>query len=297
MKINVIGVFLWIGLFISSPYLCMTSSDGINKLRENILLEYRALHPGEIIEVNVKEIPGIKSALVLFRDKHYPLIQLIENKEFIGFLGIDMEAESGIYPLWIDISFRDGSNKRIFKEIFIKPKRFPSRRLWVDEKYVTPPPETHFRIKKEAALLRDIFSEVSQQWFGQGAFIIPSSGKVILNFGEKRILNGKPCSSHSGIDIQAKSGTPVHASNSGKTVLAQDLYFCGKTVILDHGMGVFSYYCHLLKLKVVKGNIVNKGDYIGQVGATGRVTGPHLHWAVKIRGDRVDPLSLLYFDL
>jgi murein DD-endopeptidase MepM/ murein hydrolase activator NlpD len=95
------------------------------------------------------------------------------------------------------------------------------------------------------------------------------------------------------VDISAPTGTPVWASNSGEVALRSDLYFSGKTVIIDHGLGLFSLYCHFSKIKVKRGQVVRKGDIIGEIGATGRVTGPHLHWGVKILGDRVDPFSLL----
>jgi murein DD-endopeptidase MepM/ murein hydrolase activator NlpD len=98
------------------------------------------------------------------------------------------------------------------------------------------------------------------------------------------------------VDISSPSGTPVGASNSGRVLLADDLYYAGNTVVIDHGLGVVSFYCHFSKILVTKGDRVEKGTSIGEVGATGRVTGPHLHWSVRIRGSRVDPLSLLSFD-
>jgi len=95
------------------------------------------------------------------------------------------------------------------------------------------------------------------------------------------------------LDIAAPAGTPVRASNSGQVVLADNLYFSGKTVIINHGLGVFTVYCHFSKIRIKRGEQVKKGEVIGDIGATGRVTGPHLHWGVKIFGSRVDPLALL----
>jgi murein DD-endopeptidase MepM/ murein hydrolase activator NlpD len=117
------------------------------------------------------------------------------------------------------------------------------------------------------------------------------------NFGEKRIYNNVPRSSHSGIDIAAPFGSPARASNSGRVVLARDLYFSGKTVIIDHGLGLFTYYCHFSRLKVSRGEAVEKGSVIALTGSTGRSTGPHLHWGVRLHGSRVDPAALLGLEL
>jgi murein DD-endopeptidase MepM/ murein hydrolase activator NlpD len=167
------------------------------------------------------------------------------------------------------------------------------KRLWVKEEYVTPPSTVLERIRRESELLRSVYKKFTQTWLGEDSFIMPTEGKVFDNFGERRIYNNKPRSSHAGVDISAPTGTPVWASNSGEVALASDLYFSGKTVIIDHGLGLFSLYCHFSKIKVKRGQVVRKGDIIGEIGATGRVTGPHLHWGVKILGDRVDPFSLL----
>jgi murein DD-endopeptidase MepM/ murein hydrolase activator NlpD len=131
---------------------------------------------------------------------------------------------------------------------------------------------------------------------GVGRFIIPSEGEVAPNFGEQRIFNDQPRSPHSGVDISSPFGAPVVASNAGRIVLVSNLYYAGNTVIIDHGLGVFTLYIHLSKFKVERGDVVAKGAIIGEIGATGRVTGPHLHWGVKIQGNRVDPFSLLYLD-
>jgi murein DD-endopeptidase MepM/ murein hydrolase activator NlpD len=102
-----------------------------------------------------------------------------------------------------------------------------------------------------------------------------------------------PRSTHSGVDIAAPYGSPVRASNSGRVVLAKDLYFSGKTVIIDHGLGLFTFYCHFSRLEVGRGDMVKKGTVIALAGSTGRSTGPHLHWGVKLQGRRVDPAALL----
>ena len=112
-------------------------------------------------------------------------------------------------------------------------------------------------------------------------------------FGTRSILNGQPRSPHSGADFRSAAGTPIKAPNAGRVVLAGDRYFTGNTVIIDHGLGLFSLFAHLSEVSVKEGDSVQSGEVVGKVGATGRVTGPHLHWSVRLSGARVDPLSLL----
>ena len=121
----------------------------------------------------------------------------------------------------------------------------------------------------------------------------PVSGPPNSSFGKRSILNGQPRSPHSGTDFSGATGASVKAPNSGRVVLVGDLYYSGNTVILDHGLGLYSYFAHLSKALVAEGQMLKQGDILGEIGATGRVTGPHLHWAVRLKRTRVDPLSLL----
>jgi murein DD-endopeptidase MepM/ murein hydrolase activator NlpD len=127
----------------------------------------------------------------------------------------------------------------------------------------------------------------------QGAFRLPVDVDPAPNFGQRRILNGQPRSPHAGVDFGARRGAPVVAPARGRVVLAEPLFFSGRTVILDHGLGLFSLYGHLSTLSVKVGQRVETGTPLGAVGATGRATGPHLHWAVRLGGARVDPLALV----
>jgi murein DD-endopeptidase MepM/ murein hydrolase activator NlpD len=120
----------------------------------------------------------------------------------------------------------------------------------------------------------------------------PVSSKLTSGFGRRRIVNGEPRSPHSGVDLKATTGTPIRAANAGKVVMAKDLFFAGKTIILDHGLGLYTVYAHCSKMHAKLGDQVGLGEIIGEVGATGRVTGPHLHWACRINGARVNPLGL-----
>jgi hypothetical protein len=254
---------------------------------------YRKFQPGEIIVLSIQDNPAVRSAQVRFLGKKYQLIKNPKASRLLSLIGLDLGIKPGKYPLQIYIQGSDGQWNVLEKLIIISPREFPVKRLWVKEEYVTPPSTVLERIRRESELLRSVYKKFTQTWLGEDSFIMPTEGKVFDNFGERRIYNNKPRSSHAGVDISAPTGTPVWASNSGEVALASDLYFSGKTVIIDHGLGLFSLYCHFSKIKVKRGQVVRKGDIIGEIGATGRVTGPHLHWGVKILGDRVDPFSLL----
>jgi hypothetical protein len=256
-------------------------------------LDFRSLQPGEIICVSVKGNGAIKQAEVQFLGKTYIMGHGQSPDTWLTFLGLDLGIKRGTFPIEISLLFHDGHHQNIRREILVQEKEFPLRKLWVEQEFVTPPQDVLDRIQWESELLGQIYDIFTPQWLGEGPFIMPSDGEANPNFGERRIFNNEPRSPHSGVDISSPYGEPVRASNSGKVVLAKDLYFAGKTVIIDHGLGVFTSYLHFSKIKAKRGDLVRKGDVIGEIGATGRVTGPHLHWGVKVSGSRVDPFSLL----
>lgn len=257
----------------------------------------RAYQPGEVIMISIPENSSVKRAQIRFSEKKYIMRESQTGSGLLAFIGLDLGLKPGLYTMEIFIEKTLGVQERLEKEISVLTKKFPVKKLWVKEEFVTPPPEARVRIQREAEILKVIYGMATPRWRGEGRFILPSAGKVEPNFGEKRIFNNKPRSSHGGVDISGIQGSPVRASNSGKVVLASNLYFAGKTVIIDHGLGVFTLYCHFSNIKVKRGDLVKKGEVIGEIGATGRVTGPHLHWGVKVFGSRVDPFSLLNFAL
>ena len=262
-----------------------------------IELDYRTLCPGEIIRVIIKENQPLSRVRIEFSGEIYDLRRNVAPSQWMTFIGLDLDMEPGIYFMNLTFLFQGGKTEKHKRAIQIEPKDFPVKHLWVDEKYVTPPADVTERIQVESVPLSSLYKIYSQEWYGRGKFIVPCTGEASPNFGERRFFNGKPRSPHSGVDISAVTGTPVNASNSGKVLLATDLYFSGKTVIIDHGLGVISMCCHFSRIDVKRGQFVNKGDKIGEVGATGRVTGPHLHWGIKVLNNRVDPFSLVSLDL
>jgi murein DD-endopeptidase MepM/ murein hydrolase activator NlpD len=225
--------------------------------------------------------------------KQFPLYRGDKPGLWEGLIGIDLDTEPGEYVVRIQGTESAGESIFLEHHLEIRAKTFDTRRLRVDEKYVNPPAEVLDRIRRESETVRKIFSDLSPERLWRGTFRRPVPGAVISTFGKRSILNDQPRSPHTGIDLRGATGTPIKAPNRGRVVLAADLYYSGKTVIMDHGLGLFSYFAHLSRLSVREGDIVPGGTVIGAVGATGRVSGPHLHWTVRLLDTRIDPLSLM----
>src|SRR6267143_854194 len=150
------------------------------------------------------------------------------------------------------------------------------------------------RAEAERQRLRAIFATITPERLWDGSFHYPLTGVTTGgNFGKRRVLNGQAGSPHGGVDFPAPSGTPVYAAQRGRVVLAEPLYFSGNTVVLDHGLGLYTFYCHFESISVQAGDLVDTGALLGKVGATGRVTGPHLHWAATVNRARTNPLQLI----
>lgn len=203
-------------------------------------------------------------------------------------VGIDLDVKPGTYRVNVE-----GGTSRGSYDLKVAPRAFPTRRLKVDPAFVTPPKSEQPRIEREAALLAAAWRSSSATRLWTTGFVRPVPQPANSAFGTRSIFNGKPRNAHGGADFLSPAGTPIHAPNGGRIVVARPLYFSGNTVIIDHGVGVFSMLAHLSRIDVKEGDAVTATQLIGLVGATGRVTGPHLHWAVRAGDARVDPLSLL----
>jgi murein DD-endopeptidase MepM/ murein hydrolase activator NlpD len=177
--------------------------------------------------------------------------------------------------------------------IEVAKKEFGEQSLTLPENMVTLDAKTLKRVRKEAAEFKKLWDVHTPKKYWYGNFVLPLPGKLSTPFGLGRILNGEPRSPHSGVDLRAKLGEPVRAANHGRIVLVGDFFFHGKAVVIDHGWGLYTMYFHLSKVKVSEGDLVGKGYVIGLAGSTGRATGPHLHWGVRLEGARVDPFALM----
>jgi murein DD-endopeptidase MepM/ murein hydrolase activator NlpD len=208
-------------------------------------------------------------------------------------VGIDLGVRPRAYRAAIEA--RAGRRRvRTSYVLHVLQHQFRIRELSVDEAFVTPPPEVEDRIGAEARQLGAIWNESAAERLWSGPFRVPVPDRPTSRFGTRSVFNGQPRNPHNGADFLSPEGRPIEAPNAGRVVLAGELYFSGNTIIIDHGLGLFSTLAHLSRIDVVDGDQVAAGAIVGLVGATGRVTGPHLHWAIRANGARVDPLSLLH---
>ncbi len=207
--------------------------------------------------------------------------------------GFDRD-QTGDYLLKVKL----GSGKVIFKRFKISKRKYKIQRINnLKKKYVTPPKKELDRIARERKIIKEkrkAIGLIDSALYASG-FIRPVKGGVLTSrFGSQRILNGKPKNAHNGLDIAAPRGTPVYAMADGVVrFVADNFYYSGNFIIIDHGQGLNSSYLHLSKTLVKEGDFVKKGEKIGEIGTTGRSTGPHLHWSVQWYNKRVDPAVLL----
>ena len=171
----------------------------------------------------------------------------------------------------------------------VQPKTYPEQRITIaNPKMVNPDPADLQRIEIEAARMEQVYLSFSA---GPAPLRLdkPLNARTSSPFGFRRIFNGEPRNPHAGLDLAAPTGTPIKAPAPGTVRLTGSFYFNGNSVFVDHGQGLISMVCHLSEIKVSEGTLVRAGDLLGLVGATGRATGPHLHWSVSMNGNRIDP--------
>jgi murein DD-endopeptidase MepM/ murein hydrolase activator NlpD len=211
-----------------------------------------------------------------------------------GLVGVDLEKAPGEYELKVTGQTGSGEKVACSAMLTVKQGRFATEKLTVGKQFVEPSPEQIRRADEERQKLRDILDRVTPARLWDGKFRVPLDGvSTGSNFGRRRILNGNPGSPHSGADFPAPTGTPVHAAQRGRVVLAEELFFSGNTVVVDHGLGIYTFYGHLSEIGVKVGDALEVGAVLGKVGATGRVTGPHLHWGLTVERARVNPLQIV----
>lgn len=216
--------------------------------------------------------------------------------DWFALAGVDVEAPPGPSTLHITATIR-GRQEDLSRSIVIREAHYRAGSLSVAPKFVEPPPEAMKEIEEESKLKARVFAASAPEPLWSGDFLAPVRAEATDSFGTRRMFNGKLASIHRGADFRAGTGTPVDASNSGVVVLARHLYFEGNCVVIDHGLGMFTEYLHFSRIDVKEGQHVKTGELLGLSGATGRVTGPHLHWAVRWQGAYLDPLKLLRLNL
>jgi hypothetical protein len=219
------------------------------------------------------------------------------KKGWYAFAGVDVEAAPGPSTLAIHAHLANGEDRDLSRTVTILPAHYRTAELSVAPRFIEPNPAELKQIEFEIPLKKKIFAVSAPRQLWSGDFRAPVQATPTASFGARRTFNGKLASVHKGMDFRAHMGTPVHASNSGVVVLAERLYFEGNCVVIDHGLGLYTIGMHLSKIDVHDGEHVSKGQLLGLSGDTGRVTGPHLHWAVRWDNAYLDPAKLLRMNL
>lgn len=246
--------------------------------------------PGDIAVITLTGVSGPVEGKFNGRTLYFNAVDG-QPTSFKAILGVDLFMQPGDYTLAINTS--TGS---LTRTVTISKKKYPVQRLTLPSGMVELSPENEARAEREQKVMAAIWpKESAKSWSGN--FINPRDGKIVTIFGVRRLINNIPKSPHTGVDVSAKEGAEVRAPNDGIAVLTDEHFFSGKSVVLDHGQGIYTMFFHLSKMLVMPGQTVKKGDVIGLVGSTGRVTGAHLHWGARIQGARVDPTELIHLKL
>lgn len=268
----------------------------IPKLDSSIQAEVSAAETmdGTIVLVTVR-LPAKKVAQPVQGDFEGIALPFFEDGDVHrAILGVPYDHPAG--PATVRIRVGEGDDARGAEAVFnVVAGNYSSETLKVDGRRVQPQrPRDLARIRKEVVEIGAAYDAITRRKYWKGPFELPvrKIQAVTSSFGTKRVYNGVQKSAHLGLDFKAPQGTPIYASAAGRVALAKDLFFTGKTVIVDHGYGVLTLYAHMSKLGVKKGQEVVAGHKLGLSGKTGRVTGPHLHWMAVIHKQKVNPLGL-----
>ena len=253
----------------------------------------RALQPGEVVQFTITTTRPASSVGLDVFDRAWPTFQ-VDATTWRALVGIDLDTPPRTYTAVVAEANGAGQPARVTRRLPIVAKSFGTRTLTVDDGFVNPPADVAARIEAESSRLAELWKREPTPRAWSEPFEVPVPEPANSAFGKRSVFNGQLRSSHTGADFPSAAGAVVLAPNPGTVVLAEHLYFSGNTVIVDHGLGMFSTFAHLSEIGVRAGDVVPLGQAIGKVGATGRVTGAHLHWAVRLNGARVDPLSLVW---
>ena len=239
-------------------------------------------------------IPPISTMQLIFQKREFPVYPhpVKPERYRFGLIAIPFRNAPGPEKLTLKWSGTTGEYVKTIPFEVVAGK-YRTDVLRVDPARVNPNKKNIKRAQKEARLVNQTYTGGSIPGLWKGNFQLPITSKITSPFGNKRLFNGQLKSYHNGVDFRAPIGTPVFAANSGVVKLAQNLFYSGNVVIIDHGNLIFTIYAHLSKIEVRTGQQIEKGQQLGLTGATGRVSGPHLHWGVKVNGAPVNPIQFI----
>ena len=248
---------------------------------------------GDVCLVRTSGQASLRSVHGEFQGERFPISFNNETGTYEGLIGIDMSTSPATYEIKVIATDADNRVYSSALSLRVEKVEFGTQALSLPPDMVDLDAKTLERVNQEARKLQALFQISRDERLWEGVFIRPVKGEISTGFGLNRIINGQQRSQHTGVDLRAEKGTPVLACNHGVVVLVDELFFTGKSVLLDHGGGLYSMYFHLSEALVKEGNLVRTGAILGRVGSTGRSTGPHLHWGIRLNGARVDPFALL----
>lgn len=249
----------------------------------------RTLHQAVPGGVAVVPLGGGTDAPVAWYEGAQVMVVQDSNAEWVAVVGIDLKAQPGRHRLKV------GEQRDVREvEFEVKHKEYASQHIKLKNRaHVSPDPEQLKRYQREYAEQMAAYANFRTPGPSNVLLEAPVQGRLSSPFGLRRFFNGEERNPHSGLDFAVARGTPVQAPADGVVTLVGDYFFNGRTVFVDHGQGFITMYCHLDAVLVEKGQQVRRGEVLGRVGATGRATGPHLHWNVSLNGNRVDPAIFL----
>jgi len=256
-----------------------------------VAVRSRSVKPGEILEITVRSTVPLAAIAVTLGDRPVPVWR-DSPTTWRGLAGLDVEQAPG--PIELKAGGTPDKAPPLTKTVTlqVEPAAFVERTLTVAPRFVDPPASALPRIEREAKQLRAIYDTVSTDRT-PGPFVAPVPHRRSSPFGARSIFNGVPRERHGGLDFASPAGAEIRAPAAGRVVLVAPLYFTGNTVVIDHGRGLYSVLAHMQRTLVRPGQVVLQGARLGTVGMTGRATGPHLHWTVRLGGSRIDPAAVL----
>ncbi len=268
---------LWFSLMVALP--AQTMAQNIQTMAQNILglpdeLTQGGFYVGKVAPDSEVWFEGRK-------------LRLSPEGHFV----VGMNWQQGVMATFKLI---DAAGQTRHQRLGVKKQKYDVSHIdGLPPKMVTPPKQVLARIAQDSARVKKARKTDSDRQEFRGAFIWPVRGRISGHFGNHRILNGTPKSPHGGMDIAAPKGTKIIAPLGGRVTMVSDLYYTGNSVIIDHGLGVNTVFAHMDSVTVNMGQVIKQGDQIGTVGATGRATGPHLHWGLNWYNERLNPALVL----
>ena len=286
-----------LSLFCGLPAPASAAQTGQPGLIAGITLSSEQVTNGSLLLLQIetrKLSPPVRDMRLTFQQHEYPVYPhpVTPTDDHFGLIAIPFRTAPGPAKLVLSWTNAAGDHSRTIPFRIVAGK-YRTDELKVDSSRVNPNKKDIERARKEARKIKRVYAEGNIDRLWEGNFQLPMTSDITSPFGNKRVFNGQLKSFHNGVDFRARSATPVFAANSGVVKLAENLFYSGNAVVIDHGTGIFTIYAHLSRIDVAAGRHIEKGQRLGLTGATGRVSGPHLHWGVKVRGVAVNPMQLI----